>query len=106
MVNGYERLKREIDYHATYFKRMVDADGGVAAAKHLLGGRPQDYAEGFTTLWEARRLEMSVEFFSLLPEYAPLFTDEEQANARWRLEEHHFSVDVALRRHADDPNWP
>jgi hypothetical protein len=44
MVSGTDRLKREIGYNPTYFKRMVDADGGLAAANHLLGGRPQDYA--------------------------------------------------------------
>lgn len=37
MVSGSERLKRELRYNATYFKRMVDADAGLAAAKQLLG---------------------------------------------------------------------
>jgi hypothetical protein len=82
MIAGYDRLSQEIDYRATYFKRMVDEEGGVAAAKHLLGGKRDDYAEGFTTLWEKQRLEMSVEFFALLPEYAPLFEEQELENAR------------------------
>lgn len=103
MVSGYDRLKRELDYNATYFKRMVDADGGLAAAKQLLGGQRQDYAEGFTTLWEKGRLELSVEFFALLPEYAPLFDDRELTNARWRLGEHNFDVRAALQRHDEDP---
>lgn len=55
MVSGSERLKQELRYNATYFKRMVDADAGLAAAKQLLGGCPQDYSEGFTTLWEKKR---------------------------------------------------
>lgn len=71
MVSGYERLKQELRHNATYFKPMVDADAGLAAAKQLLGGCPQDYSEGFTTLWER-----SVEFFALLPEYAPLFEEQ------------------------------
>jgi hypothetical protein len=106
MVNGYDRLSREINYRAIYFKRMVDEDGGVAAARHLLGGKREDYAEGFTTLWEAGRLELSVEFFALLPEYSPLFEEHELVNARWRLQEHGLDVDAALRRHATDPDYP
>ncbi len=39
--------------------------GGVGTAKRLL--REDRYSEGFTTLWEKGRLEMSVEFFVLLP---------------------------------------
>jgi hypothetical protein len=85
---------------------MVDEQGGVAAAKHLLGGKRDDYAEGFTTLWEKQRLEMNVEFFALLPEYAPLFEEQELENARWRLREHKFDVDASLRRHAEDPTYP
>lgn len=106
MVEGYERVKNDLGYNATYFKRMVDADGGLAAAKHLLGGRPQDYAEGFTTLWEKGRLELSVEFAALLPEFTPLFDADELENARWRLREYRFDTDAALERHARDPNYP
>src|SRR6266545_6423650 len=97
MVSGYDRLKRELGYNATYFKRMVGEIGGLAAAKQLLGGKREDYAEGFTTLWEKQRLELSVEFFALLPEYAPLFVGRELENARWRLNEHRFDVDAVLR---------
>jgi hypothetical protein len=60
---------------------VIGADAGLAAAKQLLGGCPQDYSEGFTTLWEKKRLELSVEFFALLPEYAPLQYLEELPSA-------------------------
>lgn len=106
MAAGYQGLKKEINYNATYFKRMVDSDGGLAAAKHLLGGERENYAEGFTTLWSNNRLQLSVEFFALLSEYAPLFEERELANARWRLTEHGFDVDAGLRRHATDPSYP
>lgn len=68
--------------------RSTREEGGVAAAHHLLGGKREDYAEGFTTLWEKNRLELSVEFFALLPEYSPLFEEHELVNALWRLQEH------------------
>jgi hypothetical protein len=85
---------------------MVNADGGLAAAKQLLGGKREDYAEGFTTLWDGHRLHLSVEFIALLPEYAPLFDDRELNNGRWRLEQHDFDVRAALERHARDPSYP
>lgn len=65
MIRGAERLKREIGYNATRFIQMVGELGGVEAARHLLQG--QNASDGFTTLWEHRRLEMSVEAHVLLP---------------------------------------
>ncbi|WP_237534366.1 hypothetical protein [Streptomyces sp. SID3343] len=53
---------------------MVGALGGTEAARQLLRGR--DASDGFTTLWEHGRLEMSVEAFVLLPRYQGLFTEE------------------------------
>lgn len=44
---------------------MVGEHGGAEAARHLLTGR--DASDGFTTLWEHGRLEMSVEAHVLLP---------------------------------------
>jgi uncharacterized protein with HEPN domain len=46
-------------------RRGLQTLGGVGTAKRLL--REDRYSEGFTTLWEKGRLEMSVEFFVLLP---------------------------------------
>ena len=42
----------------------------------------------FTTLWELKRLDLSVEAFVLRSEYAPLFTEEERGIARARLKEY------------------
>lgn len=82
MVRIYERARDETGYVATRFLQMVSKRGGVAAARQLLRAPPSD---GFTSLWEKRRLDLSVEFHVLLPDFAPLFTDEERALARSRL---------------------
>ena len=103
-VAGSERLKREISYTPTRFNQMVAEHGGPEAVRQLLTGR--DASDGFTTLWEAERLEMSVEAMVLLPWYETLFTDEQRATARRRLVDHHFDVDAFLRnRKAAPPQW-
>lgn len=102
MLRGADQLKREIGYNPYRFQQMIAERGGVAAAKRLLG-RGSATSEGFTTLWEARRLTMSVEAFALLPWYAPLFTEDELATARQRLEAHGFDVDRFLQLAAEEP---
>lgn len=41
--------------------------------------------DGFTTLWEHGRLDLSVEAYVLKPEYAELFTEDEKNMCRDRL---------------------
>lgn len=101
MVVGADRLKREIGYNATRFMQMVGELGGVEAAHQLLRGRGA--SDGFTTLWEYRRLDMSLEAFVLLPWYRGLFSEEELATAERRLEQHGFDVARFLRRALDAP---
>jgi hypothetical protein len=93
MRDGARRC-REFGYNPTYWQKMVSQHGAVDAAKRLLkGSRASD---GFTRLWEEGRLDLSVEFFILLPKYADLFTSEERAEARRRLELYEFEIDSAL----------
>lgn len=102
MVLGVERLKREIGYNATRFMQMVGEYGGAEAARHLLTGR--DASDGFTTLWEHGRLEMSVEAHVLLPWYHDLFSETQLGTAERRLREHRFDVNAFLTRAGRD--WP
>jgi hypothetical protein len=90
MVHIYERAKKEAAYVATRFIQMVAEHGGLGAARQLLAA--SSVSEGFTTLWEKRRLDLSVEFHVLLPEYRQLFTEEERRVARNRLLSHGFDV--------------
>lgn len=101
MVLGVERLKREISYNATRFMAMVGELGGAEAARQLLRGR--DASDGFTTLWEHGRLEMSVEAFVLLPWYRELFTEEHLETAGRRLREHRFDIERFLRASTQSP---
>jgi hypothetical protein len=104
MVDGSERLKREIGYNPTRFLQMVTEHGGPEAVHQLLKGH--DGSDGFTILWEAGRLDMSAEATVLLPWYEELFTIDDRETARRRLDEHGFDVDAFLRkRTANPPAW-
>jgi hypothetical protein len=96
MLDGIRRCKREISYNPTYWSRMVGELGGVEAARALLRGAAA--SDGFTRLWEAGRLDLSVEFWMLLPKYESIFCAAERAEARRRLEAYGFDVDTRLRK--------
>ena len=85
MLGIYRTAKKECGYNAVRFLQLVSEKGGLAAAKQLInktGG-----TDGFTTLWEHHRLDLSVEAHVLKSEYAELFTEEEKNICRNRLKE-------------------
>ena len=77
--------KKECGYNAVRFLQLVSEKGGLAAAKQLIN-KPGG-TDGFTTLWEHHRLDLSVEAHVLKSEYAELFTEEEKNICRNRLKE-------------------
>jgi hypothetical protein len=81
----YDQAKSECGYSANRFLQMVNADGGLQAAKKLLnsGG----YSEGLTRLWEEKRLDISMEATVLKGPWCELFTGEELSIARKKLKE-------------------
>ena len=83
MKDIYETAKRECGYTATRFMQLVAEKGGVAAAKQLI--RKAGGTDGFATLWEHGRLDLSVEACILKDEYKELFTDEEREICKKRL---------------------
>lgn len=90
MINIYETAKRECGYNATRFLQLLGSKGGVAAAKQLIS-KPGG-TEGFTTLWECGRLDLSVEAHVLKPEYRELFSPEERKLCTERLREFGYSI--------------
>ena len=104
MLAGVQRLKKEIGYNPTRFNQMVAEHGGPETVRLLLRGR--DASDGFTTLWEHGRLDMSCEAIALLPWYQDLFSADELAVARHRLLEHNFDVDgFNQKASANPPVW-
>lgn len=104
MLASVERMKKELGYNPTLYLRMVSDYGAVGAAKRLFD--TPGTSDGFTTLWERGRLDMTAEAHALLPWYADLFTAAELQRARGRLEEHGFDVDAHIaERSKDAPAW-
>ena len=84
MVRIY-REATEFGYYPKRFLGMVVGQGGLSAAKQLLGD--SNTSLGFERLWREQRLDLSVEALVLLEPWSSLFTDEELAVARHRLDE-------------------
>lgn len=84
MISIYETAKRELGYNATRFRQMISEHGGLATALQLLWSDVP--SEGFTTLWEHGRLDLTVEAHVLQAEFAPLFADRDREQARARLD--------------------
>jgi hypothetical protein len=88
MRRVYERARSEPGYNATYFLSMLAEYGGMGTAHRLLAGR--NISDGFSALWERRRLDLTVEALVLQTGYAELFSDEELETARRRLEDYGY----------------
>ena len=87
------RSKEECRYNPSRFLAMVTERGAVETAKSLLLARFT--AEGFTVLWLAGRLELSIEHEVLDPRWNELFTDEHRKAARKRLEDFGYRFESA-----------
>jgi hypothetical protein len=87
MVSIYRQAKRDLGYNASRFLQMLD-QGGLTAARQLL--HAPGVSEGFTKLWEHRRLDLTVEAHVLKPEFQHLFTPQELDIARSRLREYGY----------------
>jgi hypothetical protein len=83
MLEVYAAAMREVNYPARRFLAMVRGRGGLEAARQLLS-KP-GISEGFRRLAQAGKLDLTMEFLVLTPEYAELFTEEEREIARERL---------------------
>jgi hypothetical protein len=69
--------------NARRFWQAAVVHSGVETAWRLLW--KADISDVSTTLWELRRLDLSVEAYVLRSEYAPLFTEEERSIEGARL---------------------
>lgn len=90
MFDIYRRAKSEAGYNASRYLQMLDEHRGLDTARILL--HAQTVSDGYTALWERKRLDLTVEALVLLPEFAPLFTDEERSIARRRLTDYGYLV--------------
>jgi hypothetical protein len=91
MVEIYRRALSEAKYKASCVLSMVQDDGGLATARHLI--HASQVSEGYTALWERKRLDLTVEAMVLSnAKWHPLFTTEELERCSGRLKEYGYEV--------------
>lgn len=84
-LEGTVEAAKARNYIPTYFMQMLGELGGVETAKRLLAkSEPQT---GLYELWRLGLLKDSMEAMVLQDKFRSLFTPEEIAEARRRLEE-------------------
>jgi hypothetical protein len=90
MMDIYRRAKSEAGYNATRFFQMLTEHRGLETARILL--HAGTVSDEYTALWERGRLDLTVEALILdHSEYTPLFTPEERAIARRRLQDYKYA---------------
>ena len=90
MMLIYVRAKNAAKYAANRYLQMLHDKRGLDTARTLvLAENPSD---GYTALWERKRLDLTVEALVLQPEWLPLFDQEPGllARARSRLIEYEY----------------
>ncbi len=89
MLDVYRRALSECDYKATRFLNMLNEHRGLQTARILL--HAATVSEGYTALWERKRLDLAVEAVILNPKWESLFNEEERLIARKRLADYGYS---------------
>jgi len=90
MIDIYKTAKRELNYTASYFIQMVSELGGLETARRLL--TKNELSEGFTELYLRDRLDLTVEAHVIKTEFRPLFTPQEIAIAKQRLQDMDYPI--------------
>ncbi len=89
MMNIYVRALREADCPAHRYHQMLCEHGGLETAKRLVNAT--NVSEGYTALWERKRLDLTVEALIQEKKWRELFSDEEMKKAQKRLEDYGFT---------------
>lgn len=90
MMAIFHRALKEANYRAARFHQMLCDHGGIETAQLLL--HSSNVSEGYTALWERKRLDLTVEALILQAEWHELFTDEERAKAKQRLMDYGYPL--------------
>ena len=90
MLNIYKLAKKECNYNATRYLQMVSEYGGLETARILL--HSSKVSDGYSSLWECGRLDLTVEALVIKMEWRELFTHEEINIAIKRLKDYGFNI--------------
>lgn len=88
MLEIYRRTLTETGYRASLFFNMINEQGGYQTAMTLIhSSQPSD---GYTALWQRRRLDLTVEALVLRPQWHSMFTDDDRRAAHRRLVDYEY----------------
>jgi hypothetical protein len=87
-ISSAMREMSNLKYKPKAFMAMVAEFGAVNAVKKVVNSN--DITEGFTRLWELKRLDLSMENIIQEAEWENLFTEEERQKSKRRLAEYGF----------------
>lgn len=90
MMDIYKRALKEAKYDAKRYLQMLIKNRGLETARRLL--HSSHVSEGYTALFERKRLDLTVEALIVQSEWASLFSDEERTIARNRLKEYGYTI--------------
>jgi len=93
LIAATKECKR-LRYNPTLMVQMINDSGPLGACQRLLAAT--NISDGFTRLWELKRLDLTVENIALQARFSELFIEEERVIARRRLEEYGFSPTDAV----------
>ena len=89
MMNIYHRALSQTGYKATRFQQMLFEYKGLETARILI--HSDTVSDGYTALWERKRLDLTVEATIIDNEkYHSLFSEEELKICRKRLREYNY----------------
>lgn len=86
----YLESKRVCKTNPTRFLNMITDMGAVETARTLLNAR--EVQVGFTDAWLCGRLDLTVEYVVLRPEFETLFTPEQLQTACNRLRQNGMNI--------------
>ena len=87
-ISTYNECKKLKYFPSAFLDMVVSNDDIVETTRKLI--HKEGGTSGFTTLYEKRRLDLSVENIILEPRYRELFTEEDLQAARDRLKEYKY----------------
>ena len=91
MFEIYSRALKETKYKASRFHEMLCNQGGILTAKTLINS--PKVSEGYTALWELKRLDLTVEAVIFKNQkWHQLFTEGELNNCKKRLKDYGYTV--------------
>ncbi|OON92967.1 MAG: hypothetical protein ATN31_07415 [Candidatus Epulonipiscioides saccharophilum] len=99
MLSLYKKINSQVKYRAQNMLKYINEYGGYQAALKYIYA--PSYTNDFSALWEAGRLDLSIEVLLLNPKYDSIVPDSAKDFCKKRLDEYNYKpkeIEVDLKR--------